>query len=458
MIFDYSQYEQSSAATKLDIDNKIPEKYKPNVEELDSLLGKILNEWVRYCTRYGHDNPGIVILSGYRNEEVNQHVGGSSTSAHLRGFAADVVPVNKKYKEFFDDILEFISNGKYMFDEVIVEGITGMQWLHVGVRSFDGIQRMKTMRFNDGLLESVQLDNPNITLGSRISQEVSIEQPTDKHLDDENTHIDWSDEFIYNMSPEEIDSYENERQPSLFSRDMLTTSRSGMSPAEKRCIFIMKHLIEKLCLNEKQAAGIVGNIAYMTDGSFFTQKKSGKKFGICLWDESKRQMYNKTHHKSSVLEKSTLREQVDFLAYTMSDLMVTKFQKSYDSNESSNLFFSMYINNKSWSSMFVGVSRDQENKIRKEASDRRAFSNKVLDIWAAYSYIDVEDYGSYSGNGQDGPKIQKSFDPKTYVSDGEISPVPENEREFSREYLDDYEEDLEKEAYYSNLFASMMGL
>ena len=456
MIFGYSQYEHSSTATKHGINNVIPEDLKSNIEELDALLTKIAIAWSDYCIKNNIGTAGIAIVSGYRNSDLNSLVGGSQESPHLLGYAADIIPMNKKYRDFFEFALSWAASTDMMFDEIIVEGITGSQWIHVAVRSYNGEQRRKTMKLEGDNLSIVFLEGTSY--GYSVVNNSSDLKVIEENLSEESTYgLDWTDENVYNLTPEEVDNVESGSP--LFSRNMMLLSRSGISKAEERCLYVMKKLIEKMCISPSQAAGIAGNIAYMTNGTFCTYKSSSDRYGMCLWDSEKRQMFNKLHSKTSLLENSSLREQVEFLVYTMSDRLVSMFQRCYDENSSSNLFFSIYMNNKKWSDLFYGISRKEEEKIRAKASECRAFAKAAAELWNDSSYIDVENIGSYSGNGQDGARMEKAYDSTIYVSDGDMTPVPENEREFSREYIeeDQYNEDPEVVEYYSNLFSTMMG-
>ena len=77
----------------------------------------------------------IIVTSGYRSEKLNKAVGGSKTSAHRIGMAADIHPKNNDIM----GLAECIINSGLDFDQVILEKITtknkqitGCQWIHVG--------------------------------------------------------------------------------------------------------------------------------------------------------------------------------------------------------------------------------------------------------------------------------------------------------------------------------------
>jgi hypothetical protein len=67
----------------------------------------------------------LKINSGYRSDAVNKAVGGSTTSAHSYGLAADLNPVKGTWKELMDKI---IASG-VKFDQIIFEHT----WVHIGL-------------------------------------------------------------------------------------------------------------------------------------------------------------------------------------------------------------------------------------------------------------------------------------------------------------------------------------
>lgn len=77
----------------------------------------------------------IIVTSGYRPEKLNKAVGGSRTSAHRIGMAADIHPKNGNIM----DLAALIVNMDMDFDQLILEKtsvkngqITNCQWLHIG--------------------------------------------------------------------------------------------------------------------------------------------------------------------------------------------------------------------------------------------------------------------------------------------------------------------------------------
>lgn len=71
-----------------------------------------------------HNNP-IKVLSGYRSPDVNHSVGGSKTSAHMNGLAADFIVGNMTIKEVFDTLRK----SGIVYDQLILEP----SWVHIGL-------------------------------------------------------------------------------------------------------------------------------------------------------------------------------------------------------------------------------------------------------------------------------------------------------------------------------------
>jgi len=72
----------------------------------------------------------IRVSSGYRCLEVNRAIGGSKTSQHMLGEAADIEPI----KADIDDVFRWIVNeSKIFFGQVIRESAKGKDWIHISL-------------------------------------------------------------------------------------------------------------------------------------------------------------------------------------------------------------------------------------------------------------------------------------------------------------------------------------
>ncbi len=98
--FTLDELTKSATAQRKNIDNT------PNEQELENLQALVDNILEPLRVHYGRP---IIITSGYRCEKLNKAVGGSSTSQHRFGQAADIRSVSDKIcdnKELFDMIIE----------------------------------------------------------------------------------------------------------------------------------------------------------------------------------------------------------------------------------------------------------------------------------------------------------------------------------------------------------------
>lgn len=135
--FELDEFINSSTAKKKGIDN-IPSFEV--VEHLDELVNNILDP-----LRAAYGMP-IRITSGYRCPELNKAVGGSSTSVHQIGYAADL-QVGGSFDKFVCFVVEWLRKTGTKFDQVLIESSKGTEWLHVGLKNNADQQRgiIKTM-------------------------------------------------------------------------------------------------------------------------------------------------------------------------------------------------------------------------------------------------------------------------------------------------------------------------
>ena len=107
--------------TNTGISNAIPDKdYAKIVKNLDRLCSTLL-EPIRKML----DVP-MIVTSGYRNEKVNEAVGGVANSTHTKGLACDF-SVGEKHKNVL--AWHLIKTTKLPFDVVILE--KGGRWIHI---------------------------------------------------------------------------------------------------------------------------------------------------------------------------------------------------------------------------------------------------------------------------------------------------------------------------------------
>ena len=116
------------------------------IENLKRLCGWL--EMLRevWNERYGEGNDPIIINSGYRSWEVNKRVGGSSTSNHLVGCAADIKCLGiEQALRYAVILLDIADESKEDFDELLIERSSrGNYWIHFAVRPPSQVNRRKT--------------------------------------------------------------------------------------------------------------------------------------------------------------------------------------------------------------------------------------------------------------------------------------------------------------------------
>lgn len=108
-------------------------KNEPTQDHIENL--KLLCEYVLEPIREKIGCP-LVISSGYRSEKVNALVGGSKTSQHILGQAADIQIFDKTKTnvDLFNTIVEMVKNNELQVGQVIWEfGETEPNWVHVSL-------------------------------------------------------------------------------------------------------------------------------------------------------------------------------------------------------------------------------------------------------------------------------------------------------------------------------------
>ena len=140
--FTFQEFERSEKAAELNIDNTIPELAEAHIVELvDILLDPLREAW----------GGPLVVTSGYRCPALNKAVGGSETSAHTAGWAADLVPGDGRgVQELVNFTAEWLTATGLPFDQFIDERSGGSRWLHLGIRNLKGEQRRQTLLYKDG--------------------------------------------------------------------------------------------------------------------------------------------------------------------------------------------------------------------------------------------------------------------------------------------------------------------
>lgn len=122
----------SSTAKKYHIDNTPSKTVESHLQELITFLNPLREKW----------GSAIKVNSGYRSPQLNAHpeIGGSVTSVHMIGYAADLWPVNGKFDDFRKFVQEYMKDKK--FDQCIIEkNSKGSRWIHIGLYNNVRMQR-----------------------------------------------------------------------------------------------------------------------------------------------------------------------------------------------------------------------------------------------------------------------------------------------------------------------------
>ena len=119
--FSLKEMTRSDAATRLGLNNTPDEK---TIDNLKTLCEKVLQP-IR-----DHFDKTVTVTSGFRSSETNQAIGGSKSSDHVRGQAADIeipgVP-NVELAQWIMDNLEYTQ----LILEFYTPGIPDSGWVHV---------------------------------------------------------------------------------------------------------------------------------------------------------------------------------------------------------------------------------------------------------------------------------------------------------------------------------------
>lgn len=124
---------RSDTAARKGINNKCT---KEDAERLKKLIENVLDP-----LREAYGKP-IKVNSGYRCPELNKAVGGSKTSDHMKGCAADIVGTPNTKSEN-KRLFELVKSLDLPFDQLIDE--KGFSWVHVSYREGNNRKQVLAM-------------------------------------------------------------------------------------------------------------------------------------------------------------------------------------------------------------------------------------------------------------------------------------------------------------------------
>lgn len=134
--FTIKELTKSDTAYRMKINNTPSPEIKKNLHELIDTLDGIREAW----------GGPIKVNSGYRCPKLNKAVGGSETSVHMIGFAADLRPASGEIGRFKEFIKEYLIDNHIEYDQCIIEKSGRTQWVHFGLYNNAGKQRKMLFR------------------------------------------------------------------------------------------------------------------------------------------------------------------------------------------------------------------------------------------------------------------------------------------------------------------------
>ena len=131
--FTLSEFLESDTAKAKGINNTPEFLVVAHLQELvDNILDPLRAAW----------GSPLRVTSGYRCPKLNKAVGGSATSVHQLGYAADIQPTDpRRTAKFILFANAWLEENNIAFDQSIDESAKGVKWLHIGIRNSKGEQR-----------------------------------------------------------------------------------------------------------------------------------------------------------------------------------------------------------------------------------------------------------------------------------------------------------------------------
>jgi len=118
--FSLNELTKSDTAIRHDIDNT------PSMQVIDNLQDLVDNVLQPLREKFGP----VVVTSGYRSPAVNTKIGGSTTSDHCHGYAADFEVLGMDNRE----LALYIRDNNFKFKQLILEfyrdGVPDSGWVH----------------------------------------------------------------------------------------------------------------------------------------------------------------------------------------------------------------------------------------------------------------------------------------------------------------------------------------
>lgn len=128
--FSKQEMRYSTTAFKNNIDNYPPAYADKNLAKLcKNILQPIRDKWGK----------PLIVSSGYRSIKLNNFIGGSKTSQHTKGEAADILPsLPEDFDKLKNLVLQMIENKEITVGQFLIESKTNTnkrttRWLHISL-------------------------------------------------------------------------------------------------------------------------------------------------------------------------------------------------------------------------------------------------------------------------------------------------------------------------------------
>lgn len=138
--FSLAEMIKSDTALRLDMENE------PDDDHIDNMIALCENVLQKVRDHYGK---GVKVNSGFRHPDVNAKVGGSKTSDHCKGMAADIeIPgvANADLAEWIVENCEF----RQVILEFYTPGVPDSGWVHVSYNPDDNKKQVLTAMKENG--------------------------------------------------------------------------------------------------------------------------------------------------------------------------------------------------------------------------------------------------------------------------------------------------------------------
>ena len=138
--FSLAEMIKSDTALRLDMENE------PDNDHIDNLTALCENVLQKVRDHFGK---GVKVNSGFRHPDVNAKVGGSKTSDHCKGMAADIeIPgvANADLAEWIVENCEF----RQVILEFYTPGVPDSGWVHVSYNPDDNKKQVLTAMKENG--------------------------------------------------------------------------------------------------------------------------------------------------------------------------------------------------------------------------------------------------------------------------------------------------------------------